>query len=130
MDKSQETFQEWNSDIDVLREYLRQNMSLILNTIQSNMKKIKQEFFISLITKVKKKFWEEVFPRESRIAFHLSNCKTANAKDNYIDNLYRFYGKILGEGKCKDSRKEKEVEEHEYYIFAYNSMPAQLSHSK
>ena len=130
MDKSQETFQEWNSDTDVLREYLRQNMSLIPSTIQANMKKIKQEFSISLIKKVKKELWEEIFPREPRIAFHPSNCKTTNAKDNYIDNLYRFYGKILGEGKCKDPRKEKGVEEHEYYIFASNSMLTQLSRSK
>lgn len=86
------TIQEWSSDITVLRNQKRENLSLMSNTIQTHMRKIKQTFSLEVIKKAKKEIWDEIFPREAKIAFHPSNCYTIESKDPFEDNLFRFQG--------------------------------------
>jgi len=57
------------------------------------------------IKKVKKEIYDELFPRDTEVAFRLANCKIHDAQDSYEDNLYRFYGRFLLEAKKKKSMK-------------------------
>jgi len=116
---------EWGSDVAVLKDYIRKNLTLIPSTIQIEMKKIKQNFNISQIKNAKREIWDEIFPKDALIAFNPSNCKILEAQDSYEDNLYRFYGRFLPE-KRKDKHSEL-FEQQEYYIFATRLMLFHLS---
>jgi len=70
--------------------------------------------------------WEEIFPKDLKVAFHPNNCITLGSPDKYSDNLYRFSGSIPVEVKVR-GKSENVIETHHYYIFATDMMLYQLS---
>jgi len=116
-------FSEWQSDLGVLRAYIRQNLSVIPSSIDTAMKAMKQDFSKKVIKEEKKNILNEIFPKDSKIAFHPSNCKIINGKDNSDDNLFKAYTQIMIDGKKKN--EPPILQEH--YIFASRLMLFQLS---
>jgi len=66
---------EWKSDISILRDFIKANITFLPSTIQTEMKKLKQSFTMTQIKKVKKELDDELFPRDAEVAFHPANCK-------------------------------------------------------
>lgn len=119
------SFAEWGSDIILLRDYIRENLTLTPITLQLNMKNIKQTFTIESIKRAKKDIWDEIYPREAKIAFHVNNCKIIEAKDS-DDNLKRYYSTFPIETKKKGA--DNFLIENECYIFGTRMMLHQLPH--
>ena len=122
------SFAEWNSDITFLEEYIRNNLKLMPSTIETKMREYKQKFSLTVIKNMKRKVLEECYPKETKIAFHPSNCKTLGCEGTNQDNLFRKYGQFALSPLKK--QPSNEVIQSEYYIFATRLMLYQLSISE
>jgi len=118
----EDDFTEWRSDVQVLRNFIRQNLSAIPSSIETTMRAMKQDFSKKFIKDEKRKIMDEIFPKDAKIAFHPSNCRINGGKDNIDDNLFRFYGPIIVETK-----KNEPPNLQEYYIFTSRLMMYQLA---
>ena len=119
---SNDTFAVWTSDIDVLRSYIRHNLTAIPTSIQNVMKTQKQNFSINIIAEEKKAILNEMYPKEIEIAFHPSNCQLISKQRTSANNLYRFQGQVFVNCKKTDT-----FDIHKYYIFASRAILFQLS---
>lgn len=117
---------EWSSNQEVLCNFIRQNLNLMPSTIQTQMRMQKQNFSIKTIKENKKKIWDEVFPRDPKIAFNPHFCKLVGDTNDSPDNLYRGHGECLQEPKTKT----ESAQVHQYYILASRLMLFQLSQSE
>jgi len=120
----------WQSNVNVLREFIKGNLPMTPTSIQIEMRKLKQEFTLLMIKKTKKVIYEEIFPQDTAIAFHPLQCKVIEAEDSFNDNLYRFHGSFITENKKKSTDRDRNsFEQHNYYIFSSRLMMYHLSHS-
>jgi len=123
--ESKEIFTEWNSDIKVLREYIKQNLSQAPSSIQTFMRSQRQEFSLSTIKENKRLILDEIFPREPRVAFHPTNCRVTENGVAIDENLFRHYAQIPIQRK-----KGNGWDLQEYYIFTTRLMLYQLSRAE
>ena len=90
---------EWRSDIETLREFIRSNIRLGPKSIQAAMQLKKQKFSIKVIKENKREIFNEMFPKDRRVAFHPANCLVHESEDNYQDNMLKRRSQILATSK-------------------------------
>jgi len=114
---------EWGSDHKILADYIRQNLSLGPKTIQIKMRQLKQSFTLQVIKTTKKAIFEEVFPRDKKVAFHPNNCLILGSENNREDNLFKYSAQfpIYSQNPLQNSFNLQE-----FHIFATNTMLYQM----
>ena len=75
-----ETFSEWQTDLNTLRTYIKSHLSEISSSIETAMKAIKQNFSLKVIKEERRKVLDELYPKDTRIAFHPTNCYIVNKR--------------------------------------------------
>jgi len=113
---------EWDSNPQVLRKYIKENILQGPKSIEANMKKLKQSFSLKVIKETKKEIMNELYPKDKRIAFNPSNCLAIGAQDNYRDNLYKYSSQFASLAKSKGTSSEV-LKTQEFYIFATTIIP-------
>jgi len=69
---------EWDSNPQVLRNYIKENILQGSKNIEANIKKPKQSFSLKVINESKKEIMNELYPKDKQIAFNPSNLGCHN----------------------------------------------------
>ena len=124
-----EKITEWRSDLEVLRSFIAQNLSLGPKAIKGKMKELKQTFNIKTIKELRREVLDEIFPKNKLLAFHPSNTLALNSEDNFEDNLLKVSLQFPSLSKGKHTENEV-LKFQEVHIFAINVMLFQLQKAK
>ena len=119
---------EWKSDINDLRDFIRDNIKLRPKAIQAAMRRKRQFFTLVVIKENKSDIMNEMFPKDRRVAFHPTNCLIYEAEDNFRDNLFRRWVQMPNFCKGK-STSELILVTQEFVILTTNTMLFQMQRS-